>query len=292
MLTATAALSVAMGSTQSAYDHVDSNKKDADIWRPSYAMGSMACVGLSPDSELYKKRTMSIRLLHAVMQAMQPTPSHIRSPPTNIALKIDCIRHPSFDPSSSSSCSLPPPIFYFPADASLFLSTLAPCSSHSITLPVLSTRNDFLKSHVKVVSHVVGALRRPPSEHDLRIYMTAPNCVRFKRPPMHAHPDDMMTTESNGLSTRLQAPTRHDVPGVPGSFLLCNVLTAEECAQFILAAEHIGYIPDAVDGIDNVQWLADGTILDTIYSRCSHLLPAHIDGHALGGINAKLRLFR
>ncbi|CAE7708681.1 unnamed protein product, partial [Symbiodinium microadriaticum] len=85
---------------------------------------------------------------------------------------------------------------------------------------------------------------------------------------------------------------RHDVPGVAGSFILSNVLTPSECAQFILAAEHIKFVPDAVDGIDNVQWLADEVILDVIHRRCLHLLPSHMDGCALSGINAKFRLFR
>jgi hypothetical protein len=292
VLTASAALSAALGSKDEDVD----NKKDCaneeidNVWRPSYAMGSMACVGLNSDSEMFRKRTMSIRLLHAVIKAMQPTTSTTSSARVScIATKVDCIRHPSFQPPpSDGTLSNSLPVFYAPADASAYLSSRgvphpSPTSRHFHA--VLLPRGDFMRDHVKVVSHVVGALRRPPSEHDLRIYMTSPNAIRFQ------HRD---SDSSGDSAVDVSAPraTRHDVPGVPGSFLMTNVLTADECAQFILAAEHIGYIPDAVDGIDNVQWLADPSILNTVLGRCSHLLPPYIDGHALGGINAKFRLFR
>ena len=87
-------------------------------------------------------------------------------------------------------------------------------------------------------------------------------------------------------------PARHDVPGVPGAMLLTGVLTPLECAQFIVAAERLGYAPDAVDGIDNVVWLADDSLLALIYARVQPLLPQVLEGHSLMGLNARLRLFR
>jgi hypothetical protein len=74
--------------------------------------------------------------------------------------------------------------------------------------------------------------------------------------------------------------------------LLTGVLTPLECAQFVVAAERLGYAPDAVDGIDNVVWLADESLLGPIYARVMNLLPQVLEGHALRGINARLRLFR
>eukprot|EP01032_Pedospumella_encystans_P005830 gene5830-6963_t len=74
--------------------------------------------------------------------------------------------------------------------------------------------------------------------------------------------------------------------------LLTGVLTPVECAQFIVAAERLGYTPDAVDGIDNVVWLADESLLGPIYARVQALLPPVLEGHELCGINARLRLFR
>ena len=70
------------------------------------------------------------------------------------------------------------------------------------------------------------------------------------------------------------------------------ILTPLECKQLINVAESIRFVPDAVDGIDNIQWLADETLLNPIYERCKHLLPDSINGCKLASINQRLRLFR
>ena len=43
----------------------------------------------------------------------------------------------------------------------------------------------------------------------------------------------------------LHATTRRDIPEVPGSFHLLNVLTENECAQFISITDELGFHLDA-----------------------------------------------
>jgi hypothetical protein len=166
---------------------------------------------------------------------------------------------------------------------------------------------DVFYSKVRVVSHVPGPQRRPPTQHDLNIFYTAPGTIRYfdEASTLRAHCETCAScaasaqhsAETSRLVSALPAavlplPVRHDVPSVPGAMLLTGVLTPLECAQFVVAAERLGYAPDAVDGIDNVVWLADDSLLSPIYARVRGLLPQMLEGHALGGLNARLRLFR
>ena len=61
-----------------------------------------------------------------------------------------------------------------------------------------------------------------------------------------------------------------DVPGVPGAFVMLNVLTRGECAVLSTVAERIGFVPDhpssrpAPSGIGGLEWLlTDGTSAPT-----------------------------
>ena len=58
----------------------------------------------------------------------------------------------------------------------------------------------------------------------------------------------------------------------------------------------VGYIKDAVDGIDTFNMLAHSTLLEPLYDRCKALLPPTltIKGRKryLRGLNARLRFFR
>ena len=148
---------------------------------------------------------------------------------------------------------------------------------------------------VRVVSHVPGHLRRPPTPHDLNVFMTSAGTICYSPLSVEAvgSGEPLSSQAVPPLpSPALPAPSRHDVPHVPGAMLLTGVLTPLECKQFIVAAERLGYTPDAVDGIDNVVWLADDSLLNPIYERVQSLLPATLEGHQLVGLNARLRLFR
>jgi len=151
---------------------------------------------------------------------------------------------------------------------------------------------------VRVVSHVPGHLRRPPAPHDLNIFLTSTDTI-FYSPTVAVSEDNGDAEDKQAIGAALEeeaqvlpVPQRHDIPHVPGAMLLTGILTPLECAQFIVAAERLGYTPDAVDGIDNVVWLADDSLLGPIYERVQALLPQFLEGHQLCGVNARLRLFR
>jgi len=126
-----------------------------------------------------------------------------------------------------------------------------------------------------VVHTVPGVDRKPPSPHALNIYSTAPGTIFF-----------------SDISTSAAHRRRLDVPGVPGAFLMTNILSTRECTRIVQVAEAIGFKPDAVDNIDNIVWLADESFWNPIFSRCLPMMPAQIGGHKLMGINARFRLFR
>lgn len=130
-----------------------------------------------------------------------------------------------------------------------------------------------VRQGVRVISHVPGPERRPPSSDDLNVYMTSPRSILFN-------------------DAQSPPPTRHDVPGVPGAFLLSHVLSPCEYAQLVHTAEGIGYTRDGIDGIGALVWLADASLLDPIFTRVQALLPQTIAGCAVKGINARWRLFR
>lgn len=145
---------------------------------------------------------------------------------------------------------------------------------------------------VSVVSHVPGPLRRPPAPHDLNIFVTSPGTICYSTASEEVTRISPTSEAISDVITTRPSPERHDVPHVPGAMLLTGILTPLECAQFIVAAERLGYTPDAVDGIDNVVWLADDALLSPIYERVQNLLPPTLEGHQLCGVNARLRLFR
>lgn len=206
-------------------------------------------------------KNMSLLLLDAVLRvaALQspssPRPASSSAAPPTVAVVT---RHPPFRPPQP-----PPP-------------------STATSEPLADLDKSALGVHV--VSHVPGPQRRPPSPNDLYIYGTAPGVILDSSAPSPppAPPSAPPTA----------TPARHDVPDVPGAFLMTDILSPSECRRIIAAAEAIGYSPDAVLGIDCVQWLADPSMLDPIYERCRPLLPASIAGCALRGINARWRMFR
>jgi hypothetical protein len=49
-------------------------------------------------------------------------------------------------------------------------------------------------------------------------------------------------------SARPRQPSRVDVPGLPGAFMVLDVFTPEECLQIVQAAEAIGFEQDKAAG--------------------------------------------
>lgn len=122
-----------------------------------------------------------------------------------------------------------------------------------------------------------GTDRRPQNKHDAVIYESKPNAVPLC--PL----------------SKEEIVKKHDVPHVPGCFVLTDVLTPTDCAQIIAAAEAIEFMPDEpIDSVDtsrstlahNVFWLADSQLNNIIYNRCKAFLPDSL------GLNARWRVYR
>ena len=143
-------------------------------------------------------------------------------------------------------------------------------------------------ANLRVLSHEKGADRTPPNLHDLDIYYPTPSAFPF-------------------------APTqpgtkRHDVPFVPGAFVVSDVLTPKECRMIMGMAEAAGFVPDQPantgrklaaateaglgDRAANFTLFADDTLLLPLYERVRALLPAEIGGGKLAGLNARWRFYR
>ena len=150
----------------------------------------------------------------------------------------------------------------------------------------------------RVIYREKGSERMPRNHQDLELFYAADTAPLFA-----------------GVPPPVAAVRRIDVPGVPGAFVLTDVMSATECAQMVRCAEALRFRPDepvrtkAADtsdvdaaaeagpyqtGIDNVEWLLDEHLHDRIFSRVAAQLPALGAGAAKAatGINRRLRLFR
>lgn len=130
--------------------------------------------------------------------------------------------------------------------------------------------------HYRVVCLESGSRR-----NDLPIFTSIPGAVRF---------DDE--------SARPQ-PSRADAPGVPGGFVIRDVLTRRECDQLVKLSETMGYTEDAPVSLDrrirqneNCVWIADPELNETIFRRCEPHFPPEVQGGAVCGLNARWRLYK
>uniref|UniRef100_A0A7S4KLZ0 Fe2OG dioxygenase domain-containing protein n=1 Tax=Paramoeba aestuarina TaxID=180227 RepID=A0A7S4KLZ0_9EUKA len=86
---------------------------------------------------------------------------------------------------------------------------------------------------------------------------------------------------------------RYDVPGVPGAFLIQNVLSPEDCSRVLSLSESLSYMPDVpLTGLksvlaENFCWLISSHLHDTIFERIKTLLPP-----GAVGFNRRWRLYR
>ena len=103
------------------------------------------------------------------------------------------------------------------------------------------------------------------------------------------------------------APTREDVAGAEGVFLVSNVLSGAECDAIVALSEAMGYTEDAPVSLgrdvrrnENCVWIADEPTLNgVVYARAAPLLPPFVEltsrrGDALrvgplAGLNARWR---
>lgn len=130
-----------------------------------------------------------------------------------------------------------------------------------------------------------GSDRRPPNKHPAIIYHSPPN-----------------TFPLLSVEDRLHSPNRHDLPGIPGAFIICDVFESAECESLVKAAEKVGLTPDepiAGSAVElasvlahNMIWLADTGFIAILYSRIVDHLPQTVLGGRVKGINARFRLYR
>lgn len=140
---------------------------------------------------------------------------------------------------------------------------------------------DEYRENAKIVEVTLAAERKPPNQYDATIYTTLKPIL----------------TDSAPASKR-----RHDIPEVPGAFVIEDLLSVEECKSIICQGEAVSFSPDcAVAGsatqqasilAHNFYYFADQHTLDQIYKRALPFLPQSIEGCAVKGINARFRVYR
>ena len=135
-------------------------------------------------------------------------------------------------------------------------------------------------------THFHLVTREPGSERpDLPIWAPSPHAVSF-------------------TSAGWGPVERSDVPGVPGAFVLSNVLTETECDSISALSEAMGYTEDAPVSLgrrirrnENCVIIADETLWQPIWERVRTHMPPSVD-HPMGtcrapvGLNQRWRLYK
>jgi hypothetical protein len=95
------------------------------------------------------------------------------------------------------------------------------------------------------------------------------------------------------------AVRRIDIAGVPGAFQLLNLLTSNECDQFVQITDSLGYhtdspvsLPHSIRHNLNLNWVVDDSVDGPIWARSKEFISEGIDGHQPLGLNARFRFYR
>ena len=95
------------------------------------------------------------------------------------------------------------------------------------------------------------------------------------------------------------AVTRINIDGVPGAFQLLNLLTSNECDQFVQITESLGYhtdspvsLPHSIRHNLNLNWVVDESVDGPIWARCREFIAERIGGQPPLGLNARFRFYR
>lgn len=158
-------------------------------------------------------------------------------------------------------------------------------------------------SGVKIYDEIVAGSFPRPEDHaalasGFKLLHTTPGPERL---PPNEHPALLFASHDRAVAlTDELATTRHDVPHIPGAFLLADLLSLDECRRIIGAAEAVGFAPDKpltaeVGGsvlAHNLYWLADEPFMQSLYKRFLHLVPQQVDGGRVTGLNRRFRVYR
>jgi len=115
--------------------------------------------------------------------------------------------------------------------------------------------------------------------------------------------DDLPTWTDDGAAIDFEScvpvVARHDVPEVPGCFVLENVLTPGECDQFVRVTEEMGYhtdspvsLPHHIRHNENVNWIVSKAVDRTIWRRSAPFIHESVGRSVARGINARFRFYR
>lgn len=92
---------------------------------------------------------------------------------------------------------------------------------------------------------------------------------------------------------------RVEVEGVPGAFMLLDLLSPAEAQQFIEVAERLGFHPDSPVSLsrsirhnDNLNWVVSEAIDAELWARSAPAIPERIQGQVARGLNARFRFYR
>lgn len=104
---------------------------------------------------------------------------------------------------------------------------------------------------------------------------------------------DLFEDQSPGWVSRV------DIPEVPGTFQLMNVLSDAEADGLVELAEQMGFHPDAPVSLphdvrhnDNLNWVVSEAIDGLFWERTGHLLTDSVGKQVAVGINARFRFYR
>lgn len=144
-----------------------------------------------------------------------------------------------------------------------------------------ATVSEETASRFRIIETTPGLQRKPPNHHPAILYASQDNTIRFSSPPPNT--------------------TYYKHPVVPNLHLIKDVLTADECAQIIGAAEKIGFTPDAPiqpQGEEisilahNFYWIADEAFCKGIWKRVESFIPSSLGGRIVRGLNRRFRVYR
>ena len=115
----------------------------------------------------------------------------------------------------------------------------------------------------------VASQRKPPNIHDLTIHTSEPGAITLD--PVHS------------------TVRRYEVPFVPNTFLVADLLTRDESCAIIAAGEAVGYDPDEkARGTSAAKkksvlahafvWCTDAAFIDTLWQRLEGAVPRRARG--------------
>ncbi|CAE8639678.1 unnamed protein product [Polarella glacialis] len=129
-------------------------------------------------------------------------------------------------------------------------------------------------THFRIIGYDTGA-----ELSELPIFTTVPGTIRLQ-------------------TDVVPAASCEETEGVPGCFVVHNVLTPGECDQIVKLTETFGFTEDGLNARwlgrrnENCLWLADDQLCNAVFERCRPLFPQEVEGGKVCGLNARWRVYK